>query len=88
MRFLMPCCAAVLVLAACSGPKNKLEKCHKEQEYQQATVGPRLRVPDDLVELEVQARLDVPFGETKTDPTPKGEPCLIEPPDYQDRSPT
>jgi uncharacterized lipoprotein len=85
-RFIFTGCMAVLLLTACSGPKNKLEKCHKAQEYQTAAVGPRVRVPDDLQALNDDNRLDVPFGETRTTPTPKGDPCLIEPPEYQDRS--
>lgn len=75
-----------MLLTACSGPKNKLEKCHKPQEYQTAEVAPRVRTPDDLEALKAENRLEVPFGETKTDPTPKGDPCLIEPPEYQDRT--
>jgi uncharacterized lipoprotein len=77
---------SLLLLGGCSGPKNKLEKCHKAQEYQTAKVGPRVRVPEDLVVLEPESRLEIPFGPTKTEPTPKGEPCLIEPPEYVDRS--
>ena len=76
----------LLLLNACSGPKNKLEKCHKPQEYQTAKVGPRVRIPDDLEPLKAENRLEIPFGPTKTEPTPKGEPCLIEPPEYMERS--
>jgi len=75
-----------LALAACSGPKTKLDKCHKAQEYQAANVAPRLRVPDDLVPLDDNVRLQVPFGERQTEPTDPSQPCLVEPPDYQDRS--
>ena len=84
-RFILAGCISLLLLTACSGPKSKLEKCHKAQEYQAATIGPRVRVPGDLEPLEDANRLDVPFGETRTEPTAKGDPCLIEPPDYQDR---
>jgi uncharacterized lipoprotein len=84
-RFVLAGCISLLLLTACSGPKNKLEKCHKAQEYQTATIGPRVRVPSDLEPLKAENRLELPFGETRTDPTAKGDPCLIEPPDYQDR---
>jgi uncharacterized lipoprotein len=81
---------ALLVLAlttqACS-PKNKLEKCHKPQEYQKAKPGPRLRVPGELEALPSEARLPVPYGETKTEPTKKGVPCLVDPPSFEDRTP-
>jgi uncharacterized lipoprotein len=84
-RFILTGCLSLLLLTACSGPKNKLEKCHKAQEYQTATIGPRVRVPSDLEPLKDENRLEVPFGETRKEPTIKGDPCLIEPPDYQDR---
>jgi len=77
--------AVVVAVAGCSRGKPKLEKCHKPQEYQEARVGPRVRTPDDLNDLKDEARLPVPFGETKTEPTPEGEPCLVEPPSYTDR---
>jgi len=83
-KFLLSGCIVLLVLTACSGPKNKLEKCHKPQEYQTATIGPRVRVPDGLEPLDDANRLEIPFGETRTKPTPKGDPCLIDPPDYLD----
>lgn len=85
-RIALAGCATLLLMTACSGPKNKLEKCHKAQEYQAAEVGPRVRIPDDLEPLKAENRLEIPFGETRTQPTPKGDPCLIEPPEYQDRS--
>ncbi len=77
----------VVVAAGCSGPKTKLDKCHKPQEYQQAEIGPEVRVPDDLQPLDDDLRLDVPAGERQTEPWPPDQPCLVEPPDYMDRSP-
>jgi uncharacterized lipoprotein len=77
--------ALALASASCSRGKSKLEKCHKQQEYQAAQVGPRVRTPDDLNDLNDQARLPVPFGETHTEPTAADQPCLINPPDYTDR---
>lgn len=76
-----------LALSACSGPKTKLDKCHKPQEYQEAEIAPRLRVPEDLQPLDDNLRLDVPFGERQTGPISPDQPCLVEPPDYKDRSP-
>ena len=76
-----------VALGACSGPKTKLDKCHKPQEYQKAVIAPRLRVPEDLKPLDDNVRLDVPFGERLTEPTSPDQPCLVEPPDYMDRSP-
>jgi hypothetical protein len=62
--------------------KSDLKKCHKPQEYQQTKPGPRVRVPDDLEPLPPETRLDVPFGEVQTEPLPKEQPCLTEPPVY------
>lgn len=73
-------------LIGCS-PKNKLEKCHKKQEYQDAGPGPRIRVPGELEALSSEARLPVPYGETRTDPTKVGDPCLVEPPSFDDPAP-
>ena len=81
----MPLLLLASLATACT-PKNKLEKCHKPQEYQQAKPGPRLRVPGELEALPSEARLPVPYGETRTEPTPKGQPCLVEPPSFEDRS--
>ena len=78
----------LLLLTAIVGcsPKNKLEKCHKPQEYQKAEPGPRIRVPGELEALPSEARLPVPYGETKTEPTKRGEPCLVAPPSFDDRA--
>ena len=83
MRYpvLMLLCASV---AACSGPRSKLEKCHKPQEYQAARVVDQIQVPDGLEVLDEEKRLQIPAGPTKTEPTPPDQPCLIEPPDYLD----
>jgi uncharacterized lipoprotein len=79
----------LLLLAGVVGcsPKNKLEKCHKPQEFQEAEPGPRIRVPGELEALPSEARLPVPYGETKTEPTKRGEPCLVAPPSFDDRAP-
>jgi uncharacterized lipoprotein len=88
MRLLLVSMGLLVVLASgCSGPKTKLDKCHKPQEYQQAEIAPRVRVPDDLEPLDDDLRLAVPFGERRTTPRPPDQPCLVEPPDYMDRSP-
>jgi uncharacterized lipoprotein len=74
----------IVVLLSSSGCffKSDLKKCHKSQEYQQTKPGPRVRVPDDLKSLPPESRLDVPFGEVQTEPLPKDQPCLTEPPVY------
>jgi uncharacterized lipoprotein len=72
---------ASLFLFGCSS-KGGSTKCHKKQEYQEAKPGPRVRVPGDLEELPDEERLRVPYGETQTEPFPKTEPCLVDPPAY------
>ncbi len=80
--------AAVLgLLAACSGPRVKLEKCHKPQEYQAATLGPKVRIPEGLEPLDPELRLEIPYGSANTTPTPRAQPCLVDPPSYMDRGP-
>lgn len=80
-------CLTGFIAAGCSGPKTKLDKCHKPQEYQQAEIGPRIRVPEGLEPLDPELRLNVPFGDRQTKPRPPDQPCLVEPPDVMDRSP-
>ena len=72
-------------LAACSGPRVKLEKCHKPQEYQQATIGPTVVIPEGLKPLDPELALEIPYGPRNTAVTSVGEPCLVEPPSYLDR---
>ncbi len=78
--------AGLCLLYGCGMFKNDLEKCHENSEYQDARPAPRVRVPDDLDPLPLEARLEVPFGEANTEATPPDQPCLIEPPSYSDRS--
>ena len=75
-----------VLLGGCGAIKSDLEKCHKPQEYQRAELGPRVRIPDGLEPLDPDNRLQVPFGETRKVPTSPDQPCLVEPPDYTDRS--
>jgi uncharacterized lipoprotein len=75
----------LLVLSSCGMFKSKKQKCHKPQEYQKADIGPRVQIPTDLKPLDANLRLDVPDGERMTEPMPKGEPCLTDPPRYTDR---
>jgi len=77
--------AAVTAVAACSGPRVKLEKCHKPQEYQEATIGPKVAIPEGLKPLDPELVLEIPYGPAKTAVTPVGQPCLVEPPNYLDR---
>jgi uncharacterized lipoprotein len=74
--------AGFSLLTACSGPRVKLEKCHKPQEYQQATIGPQVKIPEGLKPLDPEQRLEIPYGPTNTTPTPPSQPCLVEPPPY------
>jgi uncharacterized lipoprotein len=77
---------ALLVLQGCGVFKSDLDKCHELREYQAAEPGPRLRVPDGLEPLNAEARLEMPYGAVNVDATPDDQPCLIEPPSYNDRA--
>ena len=79
--------AALGLLAACSGPRVKLEKCHKQQEYQAATIGPKVRIPEGMEPLDPELRLEIPYGPANTTPVAPGQPCLVDPPSYMDRGP-
>jgi uncharacterized lipoprotein len=85
MRLFFVSAGLLLLVSGCGAIKSDLEKCHKPQEYQTASIGPRVRVPGDLEPLNPDARLDVPFGATQTKPTEKGQPCMVDPPEYTDR---
>jgi uncharacterized lipoprotein len=76
---------ALVSVAACSGPRGKLEKCHKPQEYQQATIGPKVLIPEGLRPLDPELVLEIPYGPTNTALTPVGQPCLVDPPSYLER---
>ena len=78
--------AAIAALTACSGPRVKLDKCHKSQEYQQAAIGPKVQIPEGLKPLDPELLLEVPYGPTNTTPTTPGQPCLVDPPSYMDRN--
>ena len=73
-------------LAACTGPRVKLEKCHKPQEYQQATIGPMVAIPEGLKPLDPALVLEIPYGPANTSVTSADKPCLVEPPSYLDRN--
>ena len=77
----------VTVVQGCGMFGGGLEKCHERSEYQDAKPGPLLRVPADLESLSPEARLEIPYGEANTEATPPDQPCLIEPPAYDDRNP-
>ena len=64
--------------------RSDTQPCHKPREYQAASTGELARVPEDLNALPEEARLELPEGGRNTSPTPKGEPCLIDPPSYTD----
>ncbi|MDP6437103.1 MAG: hypothetical protein QF790_02570 [Gammaproteobacteria bacterium] len=88
MKVRMICLLALAAVAqGCGVFGGDAGKCHERSEYQDATPGPRLRVPDDLESLPHEARLEIPYGEINTESTPFDVPCLVEPPSYEDRSP-
>jgi uncharacterized lipoprotein len=72
---------ASLLIFGCSSSGGSTE-CYKKQEYQAAKPGPRVRVPNDMQPLPREERLNVPYGETQTEPFPKSDPCLVDPPLY------
>ena len=72
---------AALFLLGCSSSGGST-KCYKKQEYQDAKPGPRVRVPDGMLPLPRDERLEVPYGDTQTEPFPKSDPCLVDPPAY------
>ena len=80
-----PVLVAFAFLAACSGPRVKLDKCHKPQEYQQATIGPKVAMPEGLEPLDPELVLEIPYGPTNNAVTPVGTPCLVDPPSYLER---
>ncbi len=71
------------VMGGCGLFKTELDKCYEKREYQDAAPGARLRVPEDLNGLAEDAWVPIPYGETNAEPTPQGDQCLIEPPDYR-----
>jgi uncharacterized lipoprotein len=80
-QILLTSLIAVLIVA-CSRGEKKIEKCHKPQEYQEARPGPRVRTPAGMEDLPEDERLRLPYGKTRNQPLPKGEPCLAEPPKF------
>ena len=63
------------------------ESCNKAQEYQSSKSVKPLEVPTDLESPDEPNKLVIPPGEKQTQPRPKGQPCLDEPPDYFDTDP-
>ena len=76
---------AVAFLAACSGPRVKLDKCHKPQEYREAKIGPEVVMPEGLEPLDPELILEIPVRPDEYEVTPVGQPCLVDPPSYLDR---
>jgi hypothetical protein len=56
--------------------------CHKPQEYHTSAEAPPLIVPEDLDPPERDGALVIGGGPRATEPIPKNQPCLEEPPDY------
>jgi hypothetical protein len=77
-------CLPALSLASCGVFKSEIDKCYEEREYQEARLGPRLRVPENLEAMPEEAWIPIPYGVANTTPTPAGEPCLNEPPPYRE----
>ncbi len=63
------------------------QSCNKAQEYQSSKSVKPLEVPAGLESPQEPNKLVIPPGEKQTQPRPKGEPCLDEPPDYFDTDP-
>ena len=63
------------------------QSCNKPQEYQSSNSVKPLEVPAGLESPQEQNKLVIPPGERQTQPLPKGQPCLDEPPDYFDTDP-
>ncbi len=73
-------------IGGCGMFKTELDKCREQREYQEAAPGARVQVPADLQDLNEDAWVPVPYGESNTEATPPDDPCLIQPPDYRDES--
>ena len=76
---------AAVLLSGCFFGRS--ESCNKPQEYQSSDSVSPLRVPAGLDQQEDPNKLVIPPGEKQTQPIPKGQPCLDEPPDYFDTNP-
>ena len=71
---------AVLLSGCFSSGKNTA--CYKEQEYHRSTDSEKLQVPEDLDPPNRDRALVIAEGPRATEPVPKGQPCLSQPPDY------
>jgi uncharacterized lipoprotein len=83
MRTLSVGILTTALLSSCGVFKTELDKCYELREYQAAEPGARARVPDDLEPLTDEGWVPIPYGEGNEEATPKGDPCLIEPPEYR-----
>ena len=86
MRSVLVLFALAVTLSGCFY-RGGTGRCHSLQEYQLAEPGPRVRVPEGLETLPPEQRLPVPYGETQSEPIPEDQPCLDQPPSYNDRAP-
>ena len=71
---------AVLLSGCFSSGKNTA--CYKEQEYHRSIDSEKLQVPEDLDPPNRDRALVIAEGPRATEPVPKGQPCLSQPPDY------
>ena len=76
---------AAMLLSGCFFGRS--QSCNKPQEYQSSKSVKTIEVPAGLDTPEEPNKLVIPPGEMQTQPIPKGEPCLDEPPDYFDTNP-
>ena len=68
-----------VVASACSSKDEFIRSCDDEQLYQRAEAHDKLRVPDDLDELDELREMPLPEA-APTEPRPPGSPCLDLPP--------
>ena len=77
--------SAAMLLSSCFF--GRTQSCNKPQEYQSSNSVKPIEVPAGLDHQEEPNKLVIPPGEKQTQPIPKGQPCLEEPPDYFDTNP-
>ena len=80
--------AAVLVagaaLAGCGGNKDLLRKCEERRLYQEAESHDKLKVPDDLDELDELKEIPLPEAAPEGEREQPETPCLELPPGVTD----
>jgi len=81
----LPCWVVLISLAVLLGgcfSSGKNTACYQEQEYHRSTDSEKLQVPEDLDPPNRDRALVIADGPRATQPVPKDQPCLSQPPDY------